>query len=87
MRTHEKDWDLALLWALWAYRVVVKEGTHFSPFHLVYGKEALLPLEVEIPAFQMVMTMSEKQDSAYTNRLLDFRKDNWIGRRQLNIMP
>lgn len=41
MQTHEKSWDLALHQALWAYRVAVKEGTQFPPFHLVYGKEAL----------------------------------------------
>ncbi|MCO5554568.1 hypothetical protein L7F22_008098 [Adiantum nelumboides] len=41
-----KNWDLEVPSALWAYRTAVKTGTGFTPFHLVYGKEALLPVEV-----------------------------------------
>ncbi|MCO5573942.1 hypothetical protein L7F22_027720 [Adiantum nelumboides] len=44
-----KNWDLELPSALWAYRTSVKTGTRITPFHLVYGKEALLPVEVELP--------------------------------------
>jgi hypothetical protein len=34
---------------LWAYRTVVKTATGFTPFHLVHGVEATLPIECEIP--------------------------------------
>ena len=40
--------------ALWAYRTSVKTSTGFTPFHLVYGKEALMPVEVELPAVKML---------------------------------
>ena len=40
---------------LWAYKVAVKSGTQFSPFHLVYGKEAIMPLDVEIPALKFLV--------------------------------
>ena len=39
-----KNWDLELLGALWAYRTSVKTSIGFTPFHLVYGKEALMPV-------------------------------------------
>ena len=74
IRTYEKSWDLALLGALWAYRIEVKEGTQFSPYHLIYGKEALLPLEVEILALQMLMKLEESPNQMYENRLLDMQE-------------
>ncbi|MCO5554991.1 hypothetical protein L7F22_008530 [Adiantum nelumboides] len=45
-QSNVKTWDLELPCALWAYRTTIKTGTGFSPFHLVFGKEALLPIEV-----------------------------------------
>ncbi|MCO5581829.1 hypothetical protein L7F22_035718 [Adiantum nelumboides] len=54
-----KTWDLELPCALWAYRTAIKTGTGFSPFHLVFGKEALLPIEVEIPALKMMLEFEE----------------------------
>ena len=49
-----KNWDLELPRALWAYRTSVKTSTGFTPFHLVYGKEALLPVEVEFSVVKML---------------------------------
>ncbi|MCO5591085.1 hypothetical protein L7F22_045062 [Adiantum nelumboides] len=45
-QSNVKTWDLELPCALWAYRTAIKTGIGFSPFHLVFGKEALLPIEV-----------------------------------------
>ena len=44
------DWDDKLWAALWAYRTAYKVTTQFTPFHLVYGQEAILPIEFEIPS-------------------------------------
>ena len=44
------DWHLQISLSLWAYRTSIHtpiDATHFS---LVYGFEAMLPLEVEIPS-------------------------------------
>ena len=49
-----KNWDLELPSALWAYCTSVNTSTGFMPFHLVYGKESLLSLEVELPAVKML---------------------------------
>jgi len=35
--------------ALWAYRTSVKTSNGFNPFQLVYGLEAVLPIEL-LPA-------------------------------------
>jgi len=39
------DWDERLLDALWAYRTAHKVTTKHTPFQLVYGQEAILPIE------------------------------------------
>ena len=41
-----------------------------APFHLVFGKEALLPVEVELPAIKMLEKMMEMPTNAFATRLL-----------------
>ncbi|MCO5578584.1 hypothetical protein L7F22_032428 [Adiantum nelumboides] len=56
MKAGIKVADSVLKWRFWiamAQRFAVKASTGFSPYHLVYGKEALLPVEVEIPALKL----------------------------------
>ncbi|MCO5579087.1 hypothetical protein L7F22_032939 [Adiantum nelumboides] len=69
-QSNVKTWDLELPCALWAYRTTIKIGTGFSPFHLVFGKEALLPIEVEIPALKMMLKFEEANHDALKERLL-----------------
>lgn len=38
---------------LWSARTTVKEATGHSPFNLVYGSDAVLPIEVGIPSPRM----------------------------------
>ena len=49
------DWDEKLWSALWAYRTAYKGTTGFSPFQLVYGQEAILPIEFEIPSLRVAI--------------------------------
>ncbi|RYA46319.1 hypothetical protein DD606_24495 [Enterobacter cloacae complex sp. GF14B] len=69
-----KNWDLELPSALWAYRTSVKTGTGFTPFHLVYGKEALLPVEVELPAVKMLEKLLGPPSDAFKERLLQLQE-------------
>ena len=43
---HPQDWEDFLPDCLLAMRVAVNRGTGFSPFSMVYGKEAVLPIDV-----------------------------------------
>ncbi|KAA3460712.1 receptor-like protein 12 [Gossypium australe] len=45
-----KDWHEKLPFALYAYRTSIKTSTGATPFLLVYGMEAIFPIEVEIPS-------------------------------------
>ena len=71
---HGKNWDKEILCALWAYRTAIKTSTGFSPYHLVYGKQALLPIEVEIPALRMMVKLMDPPEDYYKNRLLQLQE-------------
>ncbi len=43
---HPRRWHEVLSEALWAYRISCHGATKTSPYHLVYGQEAVLPWEV-----------------------------------------
>jgi hypothetical protein len=43
--------------ALWVYWTSVKSATGFTPFRLVYGVEAILPIECEIPSLKLVVEL------------------------------
>jgi hypothetical protein len=43
--------------ALWAYRTLVKTATGFSPFQLIYGLEAVFPIECQIPSLKLAVQL------------------------------
>ncbi|MCO5577836.1 hypothetical protein L7F22_049587 [Adiantum nelumboides] len=47
------DWDQKLHSALWAYRVAYKISIGTTPFNMVYGIQAILPLEFLIPTLRV----------------------------------
>ncbi|KAG9446985.1 hypothetical protein H6P81_013113 [Aristolochia fimbriata] len=53
--TNKKSWDEKLPEALWAYRTSVRTPTQSTPFSLVYGAEAVLPLEVQLPSLRIAV--------------------------------
>lgn len=69
-----RNWDLEIPSALWAYRTSVKTSTGFTPFHLVYGKEALLPVEVELPAVKLLEKVLNPSSDAFKDRLLQLQE-------------
>lgn len=50
-----RDWHENLPFALHGYRTSVRTSTGATPFSLVYGMEAVLPVEVEIPSLRVLM--------------------------------
>ena len=66
--------------ALWAYRTLVRTATGFSPFQLVYGLEAVLPIECQIPSLKLAVqllpdTSPLEERSIYLEQLDEQRRD------------
>ncbi|KAG9444536.1 hypothetical protein H6P81_015876 [Aristolochia fimbriata] len=53
--THKRSWDEKLPEALWAYRTTPRTPTQSTPYSLVYGSEAVLPLEVQLPSLRIAV--------------------------------
>ena len=58
---------------LWACRSFIKTATGFSPFSLVYGTEAISPVELVIPTPRVVLEESQEESENTNNarRLVD----------------
>lgn len=53
-KTH-KDWAEKLPYALWGYRTSIRTSTGATPYSLVYGMEAVLPVELEVKSLRVMM--------------------------------
>jgi hypothetical protein len=65
---NKKSWDSKIKHALWADRITKKAATGKSPFELVYGLEARLPVHLRLPTYGSVEDFSTEQD-AFQNRI------------------
>ncbi|KAA3485545.1 RNA-directed DNA polymerase (Reverse transcriptase), Ribonuclease H-like protein [Gossypium australe] len=65
-----KDWYEKLPFALYAYRTCVRTSTGATPFSLVYGMEAVLPIEVEIPSL-LVLRETKLEESEWVQARYD----------------
>jgi hypothetical protein len=50
-----KDWHEMLPFALHTYRTAIRTSTGATPYTLVYGMEAVMPLEVETPSLRVLV--------------------------------
>jgi transposase InsO family protein len=77
---HKTSWHTMLFSTLWAYQTSVKSATGFTPFRLVYGMEAILQIECEIPSLKLAVellpnTFAEEECLLYLMRLDETRRD------------
>jgi hypothetical protein len=66
-----KHWHRILSEALWAHRISKHSATKVSPFELVYGQEAVLPVEISLNAIRFArqndLTVGDYYDSMMDN--------------------
>ncbi|KAK4404342.1 hypothetical protein Sango_0802800 [Sesamum angolense] len=51
----KRDWHERIGEALWAHGTTVRTPTQATPYALVYGVEAVLPLEQQIPSLRIAI--------------------------------
>ena len=77
---HKSNWNHVLFSTLWAYRTSMKTTTGFTPFHLIYGLEDVLPIQCQILSLQLAVellldTSAEEERFLYLNNLDETRRD------------
>ena len=50
-----RDWSKKLHFALWAYRTSFRTSIGATPYSLVYGMEAVLPVEIEMRSLRVAL--------------------------------
>lgn len=68
------DQDECILVVLWAYRMISKMLMQHKPFILVYGREAVMPMEVLVPSLRVTLLMHMTGEDTLQNRLDDLIK-------------
>ncbi|MCO5596838.1 hypothetical protein L7F22_050908 [Adiantum nelumboides] len=69
-----QKWDFHLDAALWTYRTSFKASLGYTPFQLVYGQEALLPIEVELSSLGVLQTREGSPKEKLKRRILALEK-------------
>ena len=77
---HKSNWHIQLFSVLWAYQTSAKTAIGFTPFQLIYGLEAVLLIECEIPSLCLTVellphTTEDEQHLLYMSHLDEIRRD------------
>ena len=72
LEENKKNWDSKLKFALWVDRVTNKKSIGNSPFKLVYGADAVFPIQLILPVAKF---LQEEQD-----------EENDMARRMSNLV-
>ena len=51
------NWNFILYSTLWAYQTSVRNATGFTHFQLVYGLEAILPIQCKISSLKLMIDL------------------------------
>lgn len=65
---HQDDWDVYLTSVLFAYRTKKHSTTRHEPFYLMYGRDAILPIEFAVKTIQSESAENSFQDDLF-NRI------------------
>ncbi|XP_070025197.1 uncharacterized protein [Nicotiana sylvestris] len=65
-----RQWHEKLLFALLGYRITVHTSVRATPYHLVYGTEAVIPVDHEISSLRIIIE-AEIEDSEWVKTRLE----------------
>ena len=65
----QDDWDQKVSNMLWVYHTTCKRLTRHTPFRLVYGKEAIVPMDYIVPSLRIAALIEMTNIDAVKQRL------------------
>ncbi|XP_059288823.1 uncharacterized protein LOC132042238 [Lycium ferocissimum] len=65
-----KNWHVQLPYAFLGYRMTTRTSTGATPYRLVYGTEAVIPAEMEIPSLKIIQ-QAELNDAEWVRNRYD----------------
>ncbi|MCO5606912.1 hypothetical protein L7F22_061103 [Adiantum nelumboides] len=69
-----KDWDRYLNAALWAYRTSFKTTLGYTPYQLVFGKEAILPIDFQLASLRVLSSGRDRPSEQLRSRILELER-------------
>ncbi|KZS00366.1 Uncharacterized protein APZ42_003344, partial [Daphnia magna] len=66
----QKDWDETLQYVCFAYNTARQESTGYSPFFLLYGREPIFPIDLELGATANPQLSEEITQLGYADKIL-----------------
>ncbi|MGV7343352.1 hypothetical protein PJI17_32150, partial [Mycobacterium kansasii] len=66
---NKRDWDEKLQETLWAYRTTHRTTTGATPYSLIYGMEAVIPIEIQVASLRVAVHKSITDDENAKIRL------------------
>ncbi len=63
---------------VWVYNTTYKIATRYSPFHLTYGMEVFLPIELKIKTLRIAIMMKLPLDESQHHRLLQINELDYL---------
>ncbi|KAL3701750.1 hypothetical protein R1sor_019772 [Riccia sorocarpa] len=71
---HPINWDASVPSVLWAMRTAYKATTNHTPFHMVYGVEALVPMEFIVHTLRIATEYNLNPEEMLQRRLKELLK-------------
>ena len=85
---NKKDWDRRLPEALWAYRTTHRTATRATPYSLVYGTEAVVPMEIQVESLRVALRYSlttERNAEIRMTELDDLDEKRLVAQQRLEM--
>ncbi|KAL0298748.1 UNVERIFIED_CONTAM: hypothetical protein Sradi_6534600 [Sesamum radiatum] len=80
----KRDWHERIGEALWAYMTTVRTPTQATPYALVYGVEAILPLKQQIPSLRIAIQegLTEEENAQIRLEVLEVLNEKRLEAQQ-----